>query len=157
MGRLRTLLGLIALVVIVSAAPPAAAAEPPGLNLNADGVALEGYDPVAYFELGKPVKGSRSFSLNFEGATYLFASARHEELFKADPDRYLPAYGGYCSLGMRYGHTSRVDPTAWRVLDGRLYLQHNHGHQAVWLQKVTENIAIADRMWQKFTGALAAQ
>jgi YHS domain-containing protein len=144
---------LLCLLAIAALALGSASAETPKINLNEQGVALEGFDPVAYFEVGKPMKGSSAHTATHDGATYHFASKAHLDLFQADPAKYVPAYGGYCAYGMRYGHTSRVDPYAWRIVDGKLYLQLNHGTQAVWLTRVKENIEIADGVWKRLIGA----
>jgi YHS domain-containing protein len=112
-------------------------------------VAIEGYDPVAYFEAGEPTKGLDRFRAEHRGAAYLFSSQKNLETFRADADRYVPQYGGYCALGMRYGQKSRVDPKAWRIVEGKLYLLLNHGTRAMWEHKVDENISIADRLWTK--------
>lgn len=126
-----------------------ATAEIAKVNVGSTGIAIKGYDPVAYFEMAKPVKGSKSFEATHDGATYRFASKRHLDLFKGNPTKYAPEYGGYCSYGMRYGQTSEVDPAAWKIVEGRLYLQYDQGTQAVWLNKANENIAIANQLWEK--------
>jgi YHS domain-containing protein len=137
-------------VLLLALAPNTAAiAEVAKVNIDGSGVAIKGYDPVAYFEMAKPVKGSDSFRASHEGATYRFVSKRHLTLFKSDPQKYVPAYGGYCAFGMRYGQTSEVDPTAWTVVDGKLYLQYNQGTQAVWRKKPQEYITIANQLWKK--------
>lgn len=119
------------------------------VNVDGSGVAINGYDPVAYFEMAKPVKGSKSFKATHDGATYQFASKRHLGLFKANPGKYAPEYGGYCAFGMRYGQTSKVDPNAWTIVDGKLYLQYSQGTQAVWRTKPQEYITIANQLWKK--------
>lgn len=121
------------------------------VNVDGTGIAIKGYDPVAYFEMAKPVKGSKSFKATHGGATYQFATKRHLDLFRANPEKYLPEYGGYCAFGMRYGQTSEVDPTAWTVVDGKLYLQYGQGTQAMWRKKPREYIPIANRLWKKLS------
>lgn len=121
------------------------------VNVDGSGVAIKGYDPVAYFEMSKPVKGSSDFKAVHDGATYYFASKRHLDLFQAGPKKYLPEYGGYCSFGMRYGQTSEVDPAAWSIVDGKLYLQYSQGTQAVWRKKPKEYITIANQLWKKLS------
>jgi YHS domain-containing protein len=89
----------------------------------AGGPAIEGYDPVAYFEMVKAVKGSESISHDWLGKKWLFVNEDHKSLFKADPMTYTPNYGGYCSYdSMALGHGHDIDPTAWRIVDGDLYL-----------------------------------
>ena len=85
--------------------------------------AIEGYDPVAYFLMHKPVKGSEAYAHEWLGKEWLFASNEHKELFIADPMNYMPNYGGYCSYDpVSAGHDHKVDPTAWRIVDNELYL-----------------------------------
>jgi YHS domain-containing protein len=86
-------------------------------------LAIEGYDPVAYFLLNNPVKGSESITHDWLGKQWLFVSNEHKELFIADPITYMPNYGGYCSYDpVARGHDHEVDPTAWRIVDNELYL-----------------------------------
>lgn len=120
-----------------------------GVEVNADasGLALHGYDPVAYFELGQPTSGDPALSARHGGATYLFASAAHRDAFAAAPDRYAPQYGGFCALGTAMGKKLDGDPTLWRIVDGRLYLNVNAQAQEVWLRDVPGNIAKADAIW----------
>lgn len=116
-------------------------------NVDAAGIALSGYDPVSYFEDSAAVKGSATITAAHDGATYHFASAAHRDAFQADPSRYLPAYGGYCAYGVANGHKVKVDPEAFRVVDGRLYLNYNRGVQSKWLKDIPGNIAAAERNW----------
>ena len=88
------------------------------------GVAIMGYDTVAYFTDGKPMKGSEEFSYDWLGTPWYFANAEHRDMFAADPGKYAPQFGGYCTLGIAFdGHVSEnIDPeTAWRIIDGKLY------------------------------------
>jgi YHS domain-containing protein len=92
---------------------------------NREGAAVLGYDPVAYFTIGRPTKGDPRFKSAHEGATYLFANAEHQALFKANPARYAPAYGGYCGYAASVNRLSPINPDWWQIVDGRLVLQHN--------------------------------
>lgn len=139
---------VVAALIGVSAGAPAIAA-PATVNVDKTGLAILGYDPVAYFEMSKPAKGKPAHAFEHEGAIYHFVSDRHRRLFAANPAKYIPAYGGWCSFGMRYGQTSRIDPRSWDIVDGRLYLSLNQGTRAVWLKAKIENITIADRLWEK--------
>jgi YHS domain-containing protein len=85
-------------------------------------VALKGYDPVAYFADGGPVKGVPAFSFTFDDAVYYFASAEHQKLFAADPDRYAPQYSGYCAAALSRGMRLEADPQSWVISNGRLYV-----------------------------------
>ena len=91
-------------------------------------VAIHGYDPVAYFTQQKPRKGLEENSLDWLGATWLFATNEHRELFQASPVKYAPEYGGHCADGVAYGdYTANIDPEAWRIIDGKLYLNYDPG------------------------------
>ncbi len=92
-------------------------------SVAAGELAIEGYDPVAYFEMQKPVKGSESITHDWLGKQWLFANSEHKDLFMADPMSYMPNYGGYCSYDpVSRGHDHEIDPTAWRIVDNKLYL-----------------------------------
>jgi hypothetical protein len=87
-------------------------------------VAISGYDPVAYFTDRRPIKGSSVFSLPFDEADYYFVSAEHQKMFAADPDHYAPQFSGYCAVGVSLGHKAEVNPEAWAISNGRLFLFH---------------------------------
>ena len=97
------------------------------------GVAIEGYDPVAYFTEGKAARGKPEFSSQHNGATWWFASAAHQELFQADPAKYAPAYGGWCAYGMAEGYAAETDPAnGWSIHEGRLYLNWDAEISKAW-------------------------
>ncbi len=114
---------------------------------NSSGVAIRGYDPVAYFTDQKPMKGSEQFTFAWMGATWRFASAAHRDQFAASPAQYTPQYGGYCSYAVSKGHTASIDPEAWRIVDGKLYLNYSKGVQKTWAEDVSGKIQKADRNW----------
>jgi hypothetical protein len=116
-------------------------------NIDKEGVAIHGYDAVAYFTVGEAKKGDEQYSAVHGNVTYHFASAAHRDLFAADPTGYLPQYGGYCSYGVRLGKKFDIDPAAWAVVDGALYLQLNQGTQVIWKNDLQKNIEIAGRLW----------
>ena len=107
----------------------------------------QGYDAVAYYQQSAPVKGSSQFRYQWRGATWLFANAENRELFQADPERYAPQYGGYRAYAVSKGHTASIDPEAWKIVDGRLYLNYSKGVQKKWAEDVPGNIVNADRNW----------
>ena len=111
------------------------------------GLAIRGYDVVAYFQQSQAVKGSSQFSYQWQGATWLFASAENRDRFQADPERYAPQYGGYCAYAVSKGRTASIDPEAWKIVDGKLYLNYSKGVQKKWEQDVPGNIVKADRNW----------
>jgi len=110
-------------------------------------VALEGYDTVAYFTDGHPVKGSSTFSFSFDDATYYFASAEHQKMFAADPDRYAPQYSGYCTVGVSNGMKTEADPQQWAISNGRLHVFHSQKAHAVFAEDTAGTIAKADANW----------
>lgn len=116
-------------------------------NVDGGGVAIHGYDPVAYFVSATAVKGEAAHAVTHDGATYHFASAANADTFRADPAKYAPAYGGYCAMGTAMGRKFDVDPTAWRIVDGTLYLNLNADVQNAWIKDIPGNIAQADENW----------
>lgn len=125
----------------------AAADEP--VNKTLFGTAVKGYDVVAYFTNGKPVEGSSDHEFEWNGATWRFASAQHRNLFAKDPAKYAPRYGGFCAFGVSRGYAVGIDPAAWTIVDGKLYLNYNRDVQAEWLKDIPGYIAKADANWPK--------
>ncbi len=111
------------------------------------GSAISGTDPVAYFTEGRPVEGSSNFKHDWNGATWRFASAENRDLFAASPEKYAPQYGGYCAWAVSQGYTASTDPEAWKIVDGKLYLNYSKSVQETWEQDVPGNIATGDRNW----------
>jgi YHS domain-containing protein len=145
-GRARRHLLAAALAASAGLIPLAALAAE-AVNVDAKGVAVHGYDPVAYFVMGKPVKGTPEFSAAWKGATYWFANASHLQTFRTDPARYEPQYGGYCAFGVAQGAKPDIDPTAFAVVDGKLYLNLSAGVQRRWQADVPGHIRKADQNW----------
>jgi YHS domain-containing protein len=121
--------GAASILVLVSFSLAQAVAEEEFVNTGYFGdIAIKGYDPVAYFTEHKAVKGSEKFSHHWLGATWLFASVEHRELFVHDPLKYAPQYGGHCADGVSFGTiTTNIDPEAWRIIEGKLYLSYDPG------------------------------
>ncbi len=111
------------------------------------GLAIRGYDPVAYFSDGRPVEGSGEHSFEWKGATWRFASAENRKRFAADPQRYAPQYGGYCAYAVAHGTTAATDPEAWRIVDDKLYLNLDRDIQALWVEDISGFIRKADENW----------
>lgn len=137
----KLLLGLLVLLLV----PPAFATEAP--VFTTDEGAIRGYDPVAYFTVGKPVRGSDQFTTRWQGATFKFSSAVNLELFKAKPAAYAPQYGGYCAYAVAKGATAGTVPDAWTIVDGKLYLNYSLSVQQRWRKDVPGYIRKADRNW----------
>ena len=95
-------------------------------------MAIHGYDTVAYFTEGKAVKGSGEFEQVWQEVRWQFASATNRDRFTANPERFAPQYGGYCALGLSAGEYSDVDPEAWTIVDGKLYLTHSLEYRETW-------------------------
>lgn len=113
-----------------------------------NGVAMNGYDPVAYFTASRPTRGTAEFSTDWHGATWRFASAENLAAFQQDPERYAPAYGGYCAWGVgAQNDLFPIDPNAWRIVDGTLYLNYNADVQQKWLADIPGFIRSADANW----------
>jgi len=112
-------------------------------------LSISGYDPVAYFTDGKPVLGSSEFEYVWHDARWRFASAAHRDLFVKDPEQYAPQYDGYCAMGVAWQqpHKDTVDPNAWAIVEGKLYLTHTSRSLAAWQEKAAENIKRGDQNW----------
>jgi len=137
------------LLFVLSLTVPPAQAKDPVYTGTFSSLAVSGYDPVAYFKAGKPVEGTAKFETKWNGATWRFASAANLAAFKANPRSFAPQYGGYCAWAVSQGYTASTDPTAWRVVDNKLYLNYSHGVQRQWAEDVPGNIAKADKNWPK--------
>ncbi|MEO0459660.1 MAG: YHS domain-containing (seleno)protein [Myxococcota bacterium] len=123
------------------------AAQP--LVFQADGAAIHGYDPVAYFTKSKPVRGSKSHTAEWSGATWRFASAKNRELFQADPEKYAPQFGGWCAYAMSFGRKATTVPEAWAIVDGKLYLNYSLDIQKKWNLDRAVFIKKAHAAWPK--------
>ncbi len=117
---------------------------------NKNGYALYGYDTVAYFTQNKALRGNTEYQYEWKAVTWLFVSQTHLEKFKAEPAAYAPQYGGYCAWGLgKKNKLYRVDPTAWSIVAGKLYLNYNKGVRSLWKENIPKFITNADRAWEK--------
>jgi YHS domain-containing protein len=125
-------------------------------NLPSTGVALEGYCPVAYFAVDKAIRGKAEYASTYNGVTYHFVSDDARSAFEREPEKYLPAYGGWCAFGMAVQDKFPVDPTNFEIVDGRLLLfLRNQGvdARALWNQGIAEELFDkADAHWAKVSG-----
>ena len=112
------------------------------------GVAMKGYDPVAYFTEKKATAGDPVFTYEWAGALWRFISKDNLEAFKKQPDKYAPQYGGYCAYGVSENHKSPTDPNAWTVIDGKLYLNYNLKVKELWSADIPGRIQKADFNWK---------
>ena len=140
----------LALGMAACLASPAAFAAPPvntlktGLLGGRSDTAILGYDSVAYFTVGKPVKGQDRFTTEWKGAKWKFSSQANLDLFKADPEKYAPQYGGYCAYGVAQDNLVSIEPDKFTVLDGKLYLNYDADVQALWLKDPARFVKQAD-------------
>lgn len=111
------------------------------------GPAIGGYDPVAYFTVGKPQKGNPEFKAEWSGATWHFANAEHRDQFLKEPEKYAPQYGGFCAYAMSRGGEVDGDGERWKIVDGKLYLNNNWFAQNLWLKDIPGKVKKADRQW----------
>jgi len=117
------------------------------VNLDWHGVALHGYDPVAYFTQGKPVKGDKKFSSDYRGAIYRFASADDKAMFDTEPTKYEPQFGGFCAYAVSQDRTADIQPDCWSIVDGRLLVQNSPKAVELWNKDVAGHIKSADQNW----------
>jgi hypothetical protein len=128
-------------------AAPAAARQPDVFADLVKGVAVGGYDPVAYFTVGKPVVGLATITHQHAGATWRFATTTNRDVFIAEPIKYAPQYGGYCAWAVSQGYTAKGDPAAWSLVSGKLYLNYNKDVRKGWEQNKAANISKGDSNW----------
>jgi YHS domain-containing protein len=144
---MRLFLNILAVVGVVLMTGTLRAEKP--VNTTFTGVAIKGYDPVAYFTESKPVKGRAEFTHEWNGAEWRFASAVHRDLFTADPVKYAPQFGGYCAWAVSRGYTAGIDPDAWKIVHQRLYLNYNAKVQSQWAENIPANIEKAEENWPR--------
>ncbi|MEZ9287939.1 YHS domain-containing (seleno)protein [Vibrio lentus] len=117
------------------------------MSVDKNDLAIKGYDPVAYFANQGPVKGTSEFTATYKNAIYNFASSENRDEFRANPAAYAPQYGGYCAFGVAMGKKFETDPLAWKVEDGKLYLNLDKSVQKRWLENTQEFIQDANSNW----------
>lgn len=115
-------------------------------------LAVGGYDPVAYFTQGQPVKGDSSFSHKYKGATWRFASTANRDLFIANPEKYEPQFGGYCAWAVAQGDTASGDPLKWKIVDNKLFLNYDEEVQKKWEADIPGFIRKANQNWPRILG-----
>ena len=111
---------------------------------NSDGIAIKGYDPVAYFVQKKAIEGSDSYTFNWSGSKWKFMSQANLDSFRIDPEKYAPQYGGYCAYGCSENHLAPTDPNAWTIVNNKLYLNYNLNVKKSWIKDTTNLIKTAD-------------
>ncbi len=117
------------------------------VSVDSNDVILNGYDAVAYFTEGKPVKGTQEYTAVYDGAVYRFASKANRNRFQANPAAYAPAYGGFCAYGASLGKKFAVNGKAFEVVNGRLYVNKDEGVYKVWKKDIPGNVLKAEGHW----------
>src|SRR5262245_7845495 len=147
----RKFLHSAALAGLVFTLPRQALADGADGWINSDGekVAIGGYDTVAYFTEGKAVRGSPDFESVWRGARWRFASAEHRDMFAREPVTFAPRFGGYCVMAMRYGIPARIDPEAWAIVDGKLYLNSDKVALGAFQKETAGSIQKAEKQWER--------
>lgn len=138
------------MIVVAAMAAACSTAEAVALNTDAAGMALKGYDAVAYFAVDSAIRGDAKYSYVWNGAKWLFSSEENMSKFMADPETYAPQFGGYCAYAVSEGYTADADPEAWKVVGGKLYLNYNREVQKTWEKNEAERIANGKMNWQQF-------
>lgn len=141
---MRTLTYLITSVLL---ATPVLAQTKALLNLENGSLALKGFDPVAYFTQNKPLKGKPEFKSTRDGATYYFASEENKARFDKEPDKFEPAFGGFCAYGVSRNKLVEIDPEAFQIVEGRLLLQYSKGIRSDFNKDLAGNLAKANANW----------
>jgi YHS domain-containing protein len=132
--------------------PPPPSRAPPNRGVPADALAIGGTDPVAYFENNGPVQGDAAHALDWMGARWIFASVANRDAFAADPERYAPAFGGYCAFAASRGYLAPTIPEAWSIVDDRLFLNANLRARELWLAELPDVIAAGEANWPAILG-----
>ncbi len=127
------------------------------IDADAKGVAMQGYDPVAYFTQGAPSQGNPQFKVMHDGAIYYFANAANMKRFKKNPLAYLPQFGGFCAMGTAMNRKFEGDPKVWHIVDNKLYLNVNADVDHHWSEEVPANIARANQNWPEIKSKTPAE
>jgi len=136
---------LITILFVILTLPQAFSQSPE--VFTTDEGAIHGYDPVAYFKGGKPLKGKKEFSILWNGAQWSFSSKENLEAFRSHPEKYTPQYGGYCAYGASEGHKAPTEADAFTIVNDKLYLNYNKDVKTKWSENQKERIVKADQNW----------
>ena len=139
----RNIVGAVVALLVLGPGSAAGAGE----FFEVEGVAIRGYDPVAYVMDRTPVKGSPQYTAVYQGSVFQFASGAHRDAFRADPTKYVPQYGGFCAYGTAKGYKASADPAAFTIVEGKLYLNYSLRVRELWSTDIPGHIAKADRNW----------
>ena len=145
------LIGILT-VVAISAAACGSSTETAfdEVNKTVDGLALRGYDPVAYFDADKAMEGNPQFTYDWNGAKWLFSNMENLEKFRRNPEAFAPQFGGYCAFAVSKGYTANGDPNAWKVVNGKLYLNYSPDVKKMWEAEQEQRIRQGEANWEGF-------
>ena len=143
---------LFAAVALIAAGCSGLGGKTAQVNQDGRGLALEGYDAVAYFKENLPREGKPEFTTDYNDAKWQFASKENLDAFTKEPAKYAPQYGGYCAWAVGHNYTAKGDPQAWKIVDGKLYLNYNKDVQAKWAEDIPKYITDGDQNWQNLAG-----
>ncbi len=127
------------------------------VNANANDLAIHGYDAVSYFTDSKASKGNHKYTATYKSAIYQFSNEENRELFQDNPEKFAPQFGGFCAMGVALNKKLDADPTAWKIVDDKLYLNLNKAVQKKWLSDVPTHLDTANRVWSGIQGVSIAQ
>jgi YHS domain-containing protein len=127
------------------------------VNANANDLAIHGYDAVSYFTDSKASKGDHKYTATYKSAIYQFSSEGNREIFQDNPEKFAPQFGGFCAMGVALNKKLDTDPTAWKIVDGKLYLNLNKAVQKKWLSDVPAHLETANRVWSGIQGVSITQ
>lgn len=127
------------------------------INANANDLAIHGYDAVSYFTDSKASKLNHNYTATYKSAIYQFSSEENREIFQNNPEKFAPQFGGFCAMGVALNKKLDTDPTAWKIVDGKLYLNLNKAVQKKWLSDVPTYLETANRVWSGIQGVSIAQ
>jgi YHS domain-containing protein len=147
MNRKNALIAILAGSLLTSLGGPSQAKEAPVYTSLFSKLAVGGYDAVTYFNMSQPVKGEAKYSTVYKGAEWRFINEENKTRFTASPEQYAPQFGGYCAWAVSQGYTASGDPTKWKVVDGKLYLNYDSEVQKKWEADIPGFISKANRNW----------
>lgn len=147
MSKIQSIVRKLTLITSLFATSFSLMAADVGMSVDENDLAIKGYDPVAYFTANHSIQGKPEYSATYNNAIYHFASEENRNLFKADPEAYAPQYGGYCAFGVAMGKKFETDPQAWKIEDGKLYLNLDKKVQQRWLENTQGFIQDANSNW----------
>jgi len=139
---------MVVLATVGLSTTPALAAKDP-VYQSFFGTAIDGTDPLSYFQEGRPIEGSSDITYEWNGATWQFVSEENRDMFAANPEKYAPQFGGYCAWAVAKGSTASTVPDAWRIVDGKLYLNYSLSVQKRWEEDIPGNIVAGNKNWPK--------